>query len=414
MSAVRAWRIMTYCVVGGAAMLVAAGGCGEDLLAPGVGTCPNYCPPEQLQVVDSVLLDNITSDSTFSGYVQPYEASALQVYRDSTAAAEANGWAVILFRRFSDSLLISSGDTTHGAVLATDSFRLEIPVRGRTSATGIELLVYRLPLGLDSTTTAADLAPYFADSTLLATVPIADSVTGSSVFATIDALAFPDFAADSNRTALGIAMRTPTGFLNVGATEGSSAATLSRYVQVDSAGVSVPRVEGKQPEFDSFLGPPESALTDGERGVGGAPSARTLLRFALPTRILDSSTVVRATLVLVPTGPVLGAPGDSIVLIAQGLNVDAGAKSPLRTVPSDSVALRIGFVLVGASDTVRLDVTDVVIGWVNDSTRPPSLAVRAVPEGATFAEYRFAAVSSGADRPRLHVTFIPPLTLGGR
>jgi len=64
-------------------------GCGEDLLAPATGTCPGFCPPEQLEVVDSILLDVITSDSTFTGYVLPWEATALQTYRDSSDAGDA-------------------------------------------------------------------------------------------------------------------------------------------------------------------------------------------------------------------------------------------------------------------------------------------------------------------------------------
>ena len=176
----------------GAVALLATAGCREDLLAPGGGTCPDFCPPEQLQVVDSVLLDNVLTDSAFAGYVQPYDATSLQVYRDSTAGGDAGSRAVIVFQAFSDSLLIASGDTTRGAVLGTDSFVVLLPVRGRNpSFTGLEVALYRIPVGTDSATAFADLDPYFTDSTLIAVLPIPDSLVSDTLPVTLDSLAFP-------------------------------------------------------------------------------------------------------------------------------------------------------------------------------------------------------------------------------
>jgi len=389
-------------------------GCGEDLLAPATGTCPGFCPPEQLEVVDSVLIDVITSDSTFTGYVLPREASTLQTYRDSSDAGDAGSRALMRFPAFSDSLRIGASDTTRGPVVGTDSIAVRLQIRGRSAdVTGLELLLYRVGPDVDTSATYGDLDGLFADSALLATVPIADSVTSDSLHVTLDGSAFPGLEQDGNRVAVGVALRNPTGYVQLGSVEGGAAAIVTRYVQVDSAGTPVPRVEGRTPDFDTFVGtvvPPAPATT---RVVGGVPAARTLLRFALPERIGDSSEVLRATLLLVPSEPVLGAPNDSLAVMAQGLATDVGAKSPLAGVPTDSVALRVAFVGVGSTDTVRLDVTDLVIRWTNDSTAPRALALRAIPEGAAFAELRIGA-ADGPLRPRLQVTFVPPLRLGER
>jgi hypothetical protein len=61
-----------------------------------------------------------------------------------------------------------------------------------------------------------------------------------------------------------------------------------------------------------------------------------------------------------------------------------------------------------------LDVTDLVIGWTQDTTLARAFAVRAIPEGGSVAMLRMGASTSGTARPQLHVTFVPPLTLGGR
>jgi hypothetical protein len=404
----------TAWVVAAGAVLLAAAGCGEDLLAPANGTCPDFCPPAQPQVVDSVLLDNVLSDSAFTGYVRPAEAPTLQVYRDSTAAGDAASRALLVFPAFSDSLLIRTGDTTRGLVLGTDSFAVVLPLRGRNpGSTGLEVVVHRIPVTTDSATAYADLDPYFADSTLLAAVAVPDSVVSDTMRVVLDALAFPGFAADGNRAAVGVAFRSPAGYIQLGANESQDAVQITRYARVDSAGVAVPRTEAKLPSFDSFIA---SAMPPGapdERDIGGAPSSRAILRFALPARVADSSTVLRATLVLVPTRPVLGAPGDSLAVIAQGLAADFGAKSPLQPIPSDSISARVAFLAVGTADTVRLDVTDLVIGWTRDATRPRAFAVRAIPEGAAVATLRVGS-ADGPAPPRLHLTFAPPLALGGR
>ena len=398
----------------GALAAATALGCGEDLLAPATGTCPDFCPPEQLQVVDTILLDNVTSDSSFSGYILPHEATNLQVYRDSTAAAESGSRAVLVFLPFSDTLRLASADTNRGPVIGTDSFAVRIPVRGRNLAVAdLELLLYRIPVTVDTATTYADLDPFFTDSTLLASLVVPDSVADSTLTVILDSLAFPDFAADGNRAAIGVALRDPSTYVQLGAAENNDAASLTRYVQVDSAGTSVARSEGKQPELDTFVGTPNSPVSAEARAIGGTPASRTMLRFDLPVRIVDSSAVVRATLELVPVEPVLGAPTDSLAVIAQGLATDVGAKSPLLPVSSDVVGQLIAFLPVGSTDTVRLDVTDLVISWTVDSTVPRTIAVRAVPEGDSFAELRVGA-AGGAFRPRLHVTFVPPLRLGER
>jgi hypothetical protein len=359
-----------------------------------------------------VLLDNVLSDSAFSGYVQPSEASTLQVYRDSTASGDAASRAVMVFPAFSDSLLI--GGATLGPVLGTDSFAVELPLRGRSAGfTGLEVVLHRIPVSTGSATTYADLDPHFADTTVVATAAIPDTAVSEVVRVVLDSLAFPGLAADDDQAALGVALRSPAGYIRLGSVDANDGVVLTRYARVDSAGVEVPRSEGKLPTFDSFVASSLPALGLDEREVGGAPASRTMLRFALPARIGDSVTVLRATLVLVPTRPVLGAPGDSLAVIVQGIAADVGAKSPLQSIPTDSVALRVVVLPVGSADTVRLDVTDLVIGWTRDSRRPRAFAVRAIPEGGSVAVLRVGS-ADGLARPRLHVTFVPPLTLGGR
>lgn len=390
--------------------------CGEDVLAPGNGTCPAYCPPERVSAIDSILADNIERDTSVVGYVLPYEAGGLQLVSDSTAPVLKESRGVFRFLPFPDSVLVKAGDTIPAPVTQVDSFSLQFAVRDRSLLqTGLALVVYRLPLTVDSTTAFADLDPYFADSTQIAVIPVGDSLVDATVSVRLDPGVFPMFDQDGRRAAVGVVLRAPTGgVLTLGAVDGNDGAVLQRFMQVDSAGTDVARSDGKLPEFDTFVGPPRAEPGPGILRVGGSPSARALLRVNLPPRIADSSTIVRATLLLLPAAPVFGAPGDSLRIIAAGVGVDVGAKSPVLGVSSDSLARRLATLPPGYTDTVRLDVTTLMVDWAGDPTRPRTLVLRAIPEGNGFAELWFGSSAAGAQRPLLEVTFVPPITLGGR
>jgi hypothetical protein len=414
----RARSRTVWVVVGaiGVVVLALLGACGENLLAPGNGTCPAYCPPERVSAIDSILADNIERDTSVVGYVLPYEAGGLQLVSDSTAPVLKESRVVIRFFTFPDSVLLNLSDTTLSPVTQLDSFAIQLPVRDRSLLqTGLELVVYRLPITVDTTTSFADLDPYFADSALIAIIPVGDSVIDSTVTARLDPSVFPTFEQDGRRAAVGVALRAPAGgVLTLGSVDANDGAVLQRYMQVDSAGTNVARSDGKLPELDTFVGPPRAAPGPGILSVGGSPSARALLRVNLPPRIADSSTIVRATLLLLPAAPVFGAPGDSLRIIAAGVGLDVGPKSPVLGVSSDSLIRLLATVPPGWTDTVRLDVTTLLVGWARDSTRPRTLVLRAIPEGNGFAELWFGSSTAGALRPRLEITFVPPITLGGR
>ena len=138
--------------------------------------------------------------------------------------------------------------------------------------------------------------------------------------------------------------------------------------------------------------------------VGGAPSARSLLRFDLPARIRDSATIVRATLELTPVAPITGLPFDPARLLARGVLADVGAKSPVSTsigrVPEDT--LEIGATTVGI-EAVRL-----VELWLGSSSRPSALILSLTPEAASFSRPVFYSTraTDPALRPRLRLSYL--------
>src|SRR2546421_307992 len=113
--------------------------------------------------------------------------------------------------------------------------------------------------------------------------------------------------------------------------------------------------------------PPIPAIRCASRSPG-APSSRTFVHLDLPRRIVDSSDVVRATLLLIPASPILTAPGDTLRVVAHPLAADLGAKSPVLSATVDTAAGSGGRVPPGVSDTIKVDITRVVQGWRTDTT----------------------------------------------
>jgi hypothetical protein len=164
----------------------------------------------------------------------------------------------------------------------------------------------------------------------------------------------------------------------------------------------------RAPGFDSFVFDPPSHPIDSNLVVGGAPSARSLIRVNIPPFLHDSIDVVRATVVIVPVAPVAGAASDSFSIMARAVLADLGAKSPLSPNPA-------GFAVVhtGSTDTVRIDLTDLVRGWtVLDTTVATAFFLSQLPEASSFTEIQFYSSRAPAFRPALHVTYIKRFPFG--
>jgi hypothetical protein len=161
--------------------------------------------------------------------------------------------------------------------------------------------------------------------------------------------------------------------------------------------------------FQPVPPPPANALD-----IGGAPSARAFLRLGIPDDIVDSSSVVRATLVLLPAEPVLAPPGDTLRILAHALATDIGPKSPVLSALPDSLGISGARLAAGMNDTIKVDITDVLRAWKQDTTSSRSIILRAEREAGSFGAVRFWSTADPTRQPQLRVTYIPPLRYEGR
>lgn len=423
-------------------LLLAAAACTEEAVAP--GTCPNFCPGGEIGIADTIFTDVIERDSSFRGYIQPSQAEQMAV-ADLPGIVDSR--AIFLMAPMFTRVVPNAGDTAT-VPITVDSSRLLISIiRRDTAATNLVLRLYRLPVTIDSTSTFASLATDFAAtpvdsvnvSDLLTRPKIGDTATvriwgdtiqtdsaghtlqvaaDSSllVYFDFDTLQAPFNVADSGKLAWGVRISADTlASIALGANDAVDRDPIMRWFYHYPKPDTLPAPDSivytsaqREVTFDSFVFDPPNPALDDNLTVGGAPSARSLLRVALPAFLHDSIDVVRATMILVPLAPVAGTPVDSFAIFARPVLADLGAKSPLS---NRAVLYGRTTVATGSGDTVRIELTDLVRAWSRDTSIVTALVLGQVPEAGSFTEIRFYS-SRGSFKPALHVTYVKRFPFG--
>ncbi|HXH62614.1 MAG TPA: hypothetical protein VNG95_00455, partial [Gemmatimonadales bacterium] len=228
--------------------------------------------------------------------------------------------------------------------------------------------------------------------------------------------------ADSGKQTYGIRISADSfASVGIGSVDGGSGISTTFYAAYDSAktGKAVtPQGQSVIRQFDTFVFDPPPVLDDTSLTVGGVPAARSVMRLNFSRGLRDSVSIVRATLVLVPISPVVSAPNDSMGLWVRRAIADFGAKSPLAQpnplLPADSTAIAVAVVPTGVTDTVNVEITQMVRFWQADTVVPHTLVLMEAQsrEGGSFATLRLYSTRVPGFRPALHITYIPRYAFG--
>ena len=183
---------------------------------------------------------------------------------------------------------------------------------------------------------------------------------------------------------------------------GSSGPIFTTYVTLDvpDTGTAKLRTIPLGASFNTYVSEVPQVVDSTLLAVGGAPSARALLRFNLPSRIRDSATIVRATLELTAVAPIT----DPARLFGRAVLADVGAKSPLSSVagrvPEDT--------LETGTTAVSLEAVRLVELWLGATGRPSALVLSLTPEAASFMRPVFYSTRAAdpALRPRLRISYL--------
>ncbi len=147
--------------------------------------------------------------------------------------------------------------------------------------------------------------------------------------------------------------------------------------------------------------------------VGGFPSYRTYMRFALPKLISDSSTIVRAEVLLTQRRSTFVNVRDTVAMLPMVPTSTATINDIRRILDlsADGVFASIDSVRLVPSDSGlrTINVLTLARSWASlPPDVPRAIAFRISLEGGQPAELRFfSSKASAALRPRLRITYLP-------
>jgi hypothetical protein len=387
------------------ALALTATACTERLTTP--GTCPSLCPGGEVTVRDTVIDVTFASDSSLGGFNGPTDATSLLL---STGPALGESRAVVRFLGRGDSLFVR--DTVRTFTL--DSAEIVVYLTQRdTTVSGMILDVFRLPRTIDTLATVAEVDAQFTPDALLFSLPINDSIRSGPIpipfqGANLAKVAFTP--ADSTQLVIGLRLRAPgSGAAKVGALRsGALAAAFVSYVDIGVTDTTIRKQSiARSPARDFTVRPPTADPGANVITIGGFPSKRAFMRFALPTFLRDSATIIRATLELDGVAPVAGLPGDSVRIDVRGLLADFGLKSPIVGDRGATTYMRNG------DRNLSVDIASLVTLWQGAAPLPAALRLEVGNEWSSFLQPAFHSSQSANGGARIRITYRPPFPFQG-
>ncbi|HUF65964.1 MAG TPA: hypothetical protein VMM17_08305 [Gemmatimonadaceae bacterium] len=158
--------------------------------------------------------------------------------------------------------------------------------------------------------------------------------------------------------------------------------------------------------------PPVGTVPD--LNVGGLPARRAYLRFVIPPFILDSSTVVRATLLLTqrpnPTFGPADTIGITVNLVLAGAAITDVARAATLTADPSITAIDTLYVVPAEGGERAVDIASFVRFWrgVAPDDTPHAVALASTRENGSALEARFFSLEADpALRPKLRISYSP-------
>lgn len=416
----KAWlKSLRLLAAGSAAVLL--GSCTEKLDSSGV--CAVLCPPLG-GAVQNVTIDAVAFDTTvqaLSGLGA--EARLLLATRGDTLDAR------VVLRFDSLPATFREGTDTAKAITLVDSasLRLRVDTLSIKGSDPVTIEAYDVDTTANDTSTAAVLALFtpdrFIGSQTFTRAELKDTI--NYVLPNAHVLAK---AQNGQRLRLGLrAVSTASSQILFFSGEGGAPPRLRFRVSADTAiqpfGI-VPfsKTPTDDPVAASNLGdytvfarrPPEGAPSDLD--VGGIPPRRAYFRFDIPSSILDSSTIIRATLLLNQIPNPLLDPTDTVFVIP-GLVLAGSAVSDPTKAAQIVTGLGIDTVKVRPGDSglklVELAAAFPVWRALKASETPRAIVLRSRNEGLSPLQVRFSSLEAApALRPRLRISFTNDVPLG--
>ncbi|HXD23692.1 MAG TPA: hypothetical protein VN613_10070 [Gemmatimonadaceae bacterium] len=414
------------------AVLVAAGAgaCAESL--DGGAGCPRLCPAQTLAVLDTVINPILAFDSTFSGYPEiGTEQELLLATRGDTL--ETRG--VIRFDTITTT--ITPANDTAQTITQVDSafLRIVLDTAHARIPANIRFEVYDVDDTVEPDTLSAPVNAHFAPSRRIGGITVARAFLPETLSVPLSDSAI--LAKMTSRGRLRVGLRVDgdgPAWIRVGSTVGSAGAILTYRGSPDTtvAKISVTPVsnfpggtleEGIRQDLTNYMIIAKNAIPQFTNtiNVGGNPGRRPYLRFNIPSHIVDSSTIVRATLILTQRPQTYGDLRDTMTVHAQvvlaGPQVtDLRRAANIISAPGLDVNDSL---LISPRDSGQkmIDMFLLLRAWATQDALlyppPRALVLRASPENVLpFEASFFNTQGPAALRPQMRISYIPKITYG--
>jgi hypothetical protein len=398
-----------------AALFLAVSSCSENLDSSGV--CAVLCPPVGGDV-QNITLDAVVLDTT----VQSLSGLGTEPVLLLASRGDTLDTRVVI--RF-DSLpatFLPTGDTAR-PITSVDSAYIQLRIDTLNIKGGgpFTIEAYDVDTTASDTSTAAIIALFRPDrlisSQLLAREELRDTtkyfISNAAVLAKIQSSA-------RLRIGLRVIGLASSSEIRIASTERAAPPVLFFRATPDTATRPLTVIPFSETPADDPIvaralsdytvivkappGAPPSVLA-----VGGLPPRRVYMRFDIPSSIIDSATVVRATILLNQVANPAIEPTDPVVIVPElvlaGLAVTDPTKAAQITAELAGDTLKIR---PGTSGLTNVEVARAFNIWRSQKpdTLPRAIVLRAVNEGSSPLEIRFSSSEDvSALRPRLRISY---------
>ena len=404
-----------------AALFVSILSCSENLDSSGV--CPILCPAIGGEVknitIDAVVID--TTVPSLSGLGT--EAGLLLASRGDTLDTRV----VVRFDSLPEKFT-PTGDTAQDIAFVDSAYiQFSLDTLSIKGAEPVTIEAYDVDTTANDTSTAAVLALFrpdrFISSQTFARAQLTDTLKYYISSAVL-------LAKIQSRTALRIGLRATgpaSSQMRFISAEGGIGPNLFFRATPDTT--TVPQTVApfsKTPVGESILAsnltdytviakaPPEAPPS--VLAIGGLPARRVYVRFNIPDSIIDSATVVRATLLLnqLPNNAI--DPTDTVLLLPEVALAGTAVIDPAKAAQIiGSISVDTLRLTPGGSGIKNVELARAFTLWHTQSpdSLPRAIVLKSLTEGNTAIELRFSSSEDiAALRPRLRISYTAKVPLG--
>lgn len=415
----------------GVVAVVALSACSDELDAR--GGCPILCPEAPPQARDTTIL--LTPATLAVTSIPGFPARGIEAWlylaQVSDAAGTIDSRAVIRFDTLVTQFQI--GIDTLRRITALDSafLHLSIDSAGSRATAPVRLEVYDLNRAGESGDDEAALGPAFRADRLIGSITIAADSLRDSVRVPLARAVIQDRVTTNRRLRVGLQVRSSgNAAVRLRSTNGGFIHQLSYRPAPDSGAarvfnspdskdpVALPFVRSAFADYNLLFAAP-TVTTTNEIRVGGIAGFRSLLRFSIPSGLVDSVGIVRATLELrrVPTAGFSG--GDTLELrpfipVASTQITDSTriaelfAPWGLQAQYGPNAFTEQLRLFAGDAGVARIELGGLFREWQGRGPGfPRALLLTVNEEGTTAGALRFHAGTAAATQPRLVITYSP-------